>query len=123
MDGTNHTVLANPSSFSQSTGLTLDKGRNRLYWVETKTNLLRYLELDNFTITTLLSGFHYLHHPVGLTLYGNELFWTGVGSGAWTGGIFKAQTELNSNVTKVISLLLKPHGIYAHEANVSTEAG
>ena len=113
MDGRNVKTLFEGDFFTEPTGLTLDKPNKRLYWVDTMTDQLQYLDLATMQDTVVRDD---LESPVGLALYRGYLYWTSRGSGGWTGGVYRSAPTMNSIVTKVVGLLRHPTGIYAQDS-------
>ena len=113
MDGKNMTTLYRGRRYDKLAGLTLDKANKRLYWVERIHGKLRYLDLVTMQETVVRDD---LESPVGLALYRGYLYWTSRGSGGFTGGVYRSAPTMNSTVTKVVSLLRHPTGIYAQDS-------
>ena len=115
MDGENIIVLANFShSGSTVVDVVMDKPGNRLFFSDQSNDLLRYINLTSMEVHTLLSG--NLHHPTGLTMINNTLYWTAQGDGKFSGTIFKAEATSGSAVHMVADGLWNPHGVYVHNS-------
>ena len=122
MDGKNAIVLANYSSTSPTTvDVVLDKPGNRLLFSDSYNDLIQYFDLATMRIHTLLSG--NLHHPVGLTMQSNTLYWTATGDGSFSGAIFKAETTNPSNAQMIADGFSYPTGIYAYNSSAALAPG
>ena len=115
MDGNNKIVLANLSNIGQTVvDVALDKPGNRLFFSDQSNNVIRYIDLSSMEVHTLLSG--NLHHPTGLTMLNNTLYWTAQGDGDFSGTVFKAEATNRSTAHMVADGFWNPHGIYAHNS-------
>jgi len=115
MDGNNKIVLANLSNIGQTVvDVALDKPGNRLFFSDQSNNVMRYIDLSNMEVHTVLSG--NLHHPTGLTMLNNTLYWTAQGDGDFSGTIFKAEATNGSTAHMISDGFWNPHGIYAHNS-------
>ena len=122
MDGKNKVALANLSKTAQTiVDVALDKFSNRLFFSDQYNNLIRYIDLHTSQIHTLLSG--NLHHPTGLTIWNNTLYWTAEGNGGFSGAIFKAEAIVGSTVEMIADGFGEPYGIYAHNSTLSETQG
>ena len=115
MDGKNKVLLANLSNIGSTiVDVVLDKPMNRLFFSDKSNNVIRYVDLSSMEIHTLLSG--NLHHPTGLTMLNNTLYWTAEGDGRFSGAIFKAEATYGSTVEMIADGLSYPKGIYGHNS-------
>lgn len=113
MDGNNNIVLANLSNVGSTyIDVALDKTGNRLFFSDKTNNVIRYIDLRNMEILTLLSG--NLHRPTSLTMLNNTLYWTAEGYGRYTGAIFKAEASNASKAQMIADGFSYPKGIYVH---------
>ena len=113
MDGNNIIVLANLSNVGSTyIDVALDKTGNRLFFSDKTNNVIRYIDLRNMGILTLLSG--NLHRPTSLTMLNNTLYWTAEGNGRFTGAIFKAEATSASKGQMIADGFSYPKGIYVH---------
>ena len=113
MDGENKIVLANFShSGSTVVDVVLDKPGNRLFFSDQSNDLIRYINLSSMEVHTLLSG--NLHHPTGLTMINNTLYWTAQGDGKFSGTMFKAEATSGSAVHMIVDGFWNPYGIDVH---------
>ena len=113
MDGNNNIVLANLSNVGLTyIDVALDKTGNRLFFSDKTNNVIRYIDLRNMEILTLLSG--NLHRPTSLTMLNNTLYWTAEGNGRFTGAIFKAEATNASKAQMIADGFSYPKGIYVH---------
>lgn len=95
MTGKKRMVIVS-SRLQQPNGLTLDHNKNRLYWVDASYHVLEYLDLNLNDRVTLISSYDVLASPFGLTLLGDNLYWTDTQERA----VYRANIETGSNVTK-----------------------
>ena len=122
MDGKNEAVLANLSKTGPTiVDVALDKLGNRLFFSDQYDNRIRYIDLRTSQIHTLLSG--NLHHPIGLTIWNNTLYWTAGGNGGFSGAIFKAEAVAGSTVQMIADGFWYPYGIYAHNSSAHQTPG
>ena len=122
MDGKNKVVLANLSYIGSTTvDVLLDKPMNRLFFSDKSNNVIRYVNLSNMEIHTILSG--NLHHPTSLTMLNNTLFWTAEGDGTFSGAIFKAEAATGSTTLMIADGFGYPKGIYAHNSRAPPTPG
>ncbi|PFX27283.1 Low-density lipoprotein receptor-related protein 6 [Stylophora pistillata] len=121
MDGKNQQIIANLSSITYDTflDLVMDKPNKRLFFSDQTNDVIKYIDLNNLTVHTILSG--NLHKPTGLTLFEDTLYWTATGEGQFSGVVFKANLS-DGEVAKAQAQtdgLGEPKGIYAHNSNAS----
>ena len=91
-------------------GLTLDREKNRLYWVDAYLDTLEYLDLSQNNRVTLISSNYYLTHPFGLTILGDNLYWT---DWSWY-AVFGADKETGGNITRFVTGIGKPMDIHGY---------
>ena len=92
-------------------GLTLDKEKNRLYWVDASYDKLEYLDLYNNSRVTLISSSIILPHPFGLTLLGDYLYWTD-----WQRDtVYRANKDGAGDVTAFITGVGQPMDIHGYD--------
>lgn len=124
MDGKNQTLLANLSFVGDDTfvDLALDKPNNRLYFSDQSNDVIRYIELANLEIHTVLSG--NLHKPTSLAMLNDTLYWTAEGDGTFSGAIFKANVMANSVMPQTVADGFgTPKGMYAYNSMATEITG
>lgn len=124
MDGKNQTLLANLSFVGDDTfvDLALDKPNNRLYFSDQTYDVIRYIELANLEIHTVLSG--NLHKPTSLAMLNDTLYWTAQGDGTFSGAIFNANVMANSVMPQTVADGFgAPKGIYAYNSMATEITG
>ena len=125
MDGGNRVVLLNESSIRRTTlDITLDKVNKRLYYSDESNNLIKYLDLVSFMSHSVLFGNP--RRPVGLTLFKETLYWTGVGAAeTFSGAVYKADANnVNGSIVREVEDLISyPNGLYAHDSGASESPG
>ena len=109
MSGKQRVVLVS-ASLSWPNGLTLDREKNRLYWVDASYEKLEYLNLNNNQRVTLIVSSSILPHPFGLTLFGDLLYWTDWSHDA----VYRANKETGGDVTAFITGLGQPMDIHGY---------
>ena len=114
MTGDNRVVLVS-SSLKWPNGLTLDREKNRLYWVDAYLHKLEYLDLSNDNRVRLIN-LQAASHPFGLTILGNYLYWSDWNFTA----IYQAHKGTGGDVKVVINGLGQPMDIHGY--NVSENA-
>lgn len=117
MDGKNVFVLMNVSSIRETKlDVALDKVNKRLYYSDSRNNLVKYIDLAKFNLHPVLSNRP--HGPVGLTLINGTLYWTGGELQTYSGAVYKAEADnVNGSIVhKVMDLLSFPKGLYAHDS-------
>ena len=115
MDGNNNIVLANLSNVGSTyVDVALDKTGNRLFFSDKTNDVIRYIDLRNMEILTVLSG--NLHRPTSLTMLNNTLYWTAEGYARFTGAIFKAEATNASKAQMIADGFSYPKGIYVHSS-------
>ena len=119
MDGENQMLIETMPFILSYTyiNLALDKPNKRLYFSDQTHDFIRYINLDNEEVRTFISG--NLHHPRGLTLINNTLYWTSSGDGKFTGAVFKANITDNPVAQEMIADLGDPSAIYAHNSMIT----
>ena len=109
MSGKQRSFVVN-SGLQWPNGLTLDKQKNRLYWVDGHYHKLEYLDLITNNRVTLISSSIILPHPFGLTLLGDYLYWTD-----WQlDSVYRANKENGGDVTPFITGLGQPMDIHGY---------
>lgn len=117
MDGKNVLVLMNVSSIRETKlDVALDKVNKRLYYSDSRNNLVKYIDLAKFTLHPVLSNRP--RGPVGLTLINGTLYWTGGELQTYSGAVYKADADnVNGSIVhKVMDLLSFPKGLYARDS-------
>ncbi|XP_067025508.1 uncharacterized protein [Acropora muricata] len=80
MDGTDRTTLVS-SGLTRVGSLALDFKNKLLYWCDASPNLIQRVDLQgNNRVVVLNSTSDKYHHPIGLALYQDALFWTDWGT-------------------------------------------
>ena len=124
MDGKNQMLLANLSFIGDDTfvDLALDKPNNRLFFSDQANDVIRYINLTNMEVHTILSG--NLHKPTSLAMLNDTLYWTAEGDGTFSGAIFKANLMANSITAQtVVDGFGAPKGIYAYNSMATEITG
>ena len=98
MTGRKRVVIVS-SGLSRPNSLTLDRKKNRLYWIDSRYRKIEYLDMNQNKRVVLLSSYN-LYYSFGLTLLGDYLYWT---SGWYSYGVYRADKETGSGVTNFIS--------------------
>ena len=103
MDGKNQMLLANLSHVGGDTfvDVALDKPNNRLFFSDQIHDVIRYINLTNMEIRTILSG--NFHKPTSLALFKDTLFWTAKGDGTFSGVVFKANLKASSVTAETVA--------------------
>ncbi len=118
MTGKRRVVLVS-SGLQQPNGLTLDHNKNRLYWVDSSYHTLEYLDLNQNNRVTLISSYYALTSPFGLTLLGDNLYWTDKQEGA----VYQASKETGGNVTKFVTSVGQPMDIHGYNLSEYSKRG
>ena len=116
MTGKKRVVIVS-SRLQQPNGLTLDHDKNRLYWVDASYHVLEYWDLNLNNRVTLISSYDVLASPFGLTLLGDNLYWTDTQERA----VYRANIETGSNVTTFFTgtgQLMDIHGYNLSEYSI-----
>ena len=116
MTGKKRVVIVS-SRLQQPNGLTLDHDKNRLYWVDASYHVLEYWDLNLNNRVTLISSYDVLASPFGLTLLGDNLYWTDTQDRA----VYRANIETGSNVTTFFTgtgQLMDIHGYNLSEYSI-----
>ena len=100
MTGRKRVVIVS-SGLYRPNGLTLDRKRNRLYWIDAGYRKIEYLDVNRNKRVVLLSSYN-LYRAFGLTLLGDYLYWTS-GRYRYHNGVYRADKETGSGVTNFIS--------------------
>ena len=118
MAGKQRGVVVN-SGLQWPNGLTLDKQKNRLYWVDGRYHKLEYLDLITNNRVTLISSFIVLPYSFGLTLLGDYLYWTD-----WQlKSVYRANKENGGDVTAFITGLGQPMDIHGYNLSEQVTPG
>ena len=91
-------------------GLTLDRDKNRLYWVDAYLHKLEYLDLNQNNRMTLISSSFYLSLPFGLTILEDKLYWT---DWDWY-AVFEADKETGDNIASFVTSNGQPMDIHGY---------
>ena len=118
MTGKKRVVIVS-SGLLQPNGLTLDHENNRLYWVDDSYRRLEYLDLNKNNRVTLLSSYSVLRSPFGLTLLGDNLYWTDRQERA----VYRANKETGGNVTKFVTSTGQPMDIHGYNLSEYSNQG
>ena len=111
MTGRNRVVVVS-SSLYRPNGLTLDRKRNRLYWIDAGYAKLEYLDMNQNKRVLLLSYYYNLYYSFGLTLLGDYLYWT---SSSWSRGVYRADKDTGSGITRFVSSTGSLRGIRGYD--------
>ena len=98
MTGRKRVVIVS-SGLYRPKGLTLDRKRNRLYWINAGYQNIEYLDVNRNKRVVLLSSYN-LYGAFGLTLLGDYLYWT---SDWYSYGVYRTDKETGSGATNFIS--------------------
>ena len=98
MTGRKRVVIVS-SGLYRPKGLTLDRKRNRLYWINAGYQNIEYLDVNRNKRVVLLSSYN-LYSAFGLTLLGDYLYWT---PGWYHYGVYRTDKETGSGATNFIS--------------------
>ncbi|XP_078360690.1 low-density lipoprotein receptor-related protein 4-like [Oculina patagonica] len=118
MTGKMRVVLVS-SGLQQPNGLTLDHNKNRLYWVDSSYHTLEYLDLDQNNRVTLIRSYSALPSPFGLTLLGDNLYWTDTQERA----VYRASKGAGGNVTKFVTSDGQPMDIHGYNLSEYSRQG
>ena len=118
MTGKNRVVIVS-SGLQRPNGLTLDHEKSRLYWVDDSYHTLKYLDLNQNITVTLISSLYILPSPFGLTLLGDNLYWTDTEENL----IYRANKETGGNVTKFVWGIGKPMDIHGYNLSEYSKPG
>ncbi|XP_078347608.1 low-density lipoprotein receptor-related protein 4-like [Oculina patagonica] len=118
MTGKHREVLVGSGSLYPN-GLTLDHEKNRLYWVDSSYHKLEYLDLNLNNRVSLISSYYILRYPFGLTLLGDDLYWTDTRERA----VYRANKETGGNVTKFVSVIGQPKDIHGYNLSAYSIPG
>ena len=118
MTGKKRQVIVS-SGLQQPNGLTLDPDKNRLYWVDDSYHTLEYLNLIQNKRVTLISSYNVLPSPYGLTLLGDDLYWTDTQERA----VFRVNKETGGNVTKFVTGIGEPMDIHGYNLSGYSNLG
>ena len=75
MDGTDRTTIVS-SGLMWVNSLALDFKKKLLYWCDARLDLIERVDLQGNNRVVVLNLPKYHHHPFGLALYQETLFWT-----------------------------------------------
>jgi len=117
MDGKNQMLLANLTFVGDDTfvDVVVDKPNSRLFFSDQTHEVIRYINLTNMEIHTMLSG--NLHKPTSLALFKDTLYWTAWGDGTFSGAVFKANVTANSVTAQTMADGFgQPKGIYVYNS-------
>ena len=124
MDGKNQMLLANLSFVGDDTfvDLVLDKPNNRLFFSDQTNDVIRYINLANMEIHTILSG--NLHKPTSIAMLNDTLYWTAEGDGTFSGAVFKANIMPNGvTVQTMADGFGTPKGMYVYNSMATEITG
>ena len=99
MDGTHREVLVK-DGLVWPNGITLDLVGERLYWVDAKLHRLSSLSVHGGgeAVRVVLESVHHLHHPYGLTVFEDWVYWTEWGRN--TSAIYRANKFTGSQLSQ-----------------------
>lgn len=100
-------------------GLTLDHEENRLYWVDSSYHRLEYLDLNLNSRVSLISSYYILRYPFGLTLLGDDLYWTD----RQERSVYRANKETGGDVTKFVKIIGQPMDIHGYNLSEYSTPG
>ena len=88
LDGTGRQTLVQGDGIVWPNGLALDLVGERLYWVDAKLHRLSSVSTQGGAVHVVLESFQHLHHPFGLAVFEDWLYWTEWGRN--TSAIYRA---------------------------------
>ena len=120
MDGSNRKLVIRSGMYYPN-GLALDLTKNWLYWVDYLYEKLEVYEFPSNTRRLIIPahGEPLLDSPLGLTLYGSNLFWTD----RRLYGVYRADRVTGGNATKILSTSSQPMLIHAYDKNMNITPG
>ena len=111
MDGTNRKVIV--SRNKKSTGLAIDCEQRILYWAETNSDKIYFVNLNNPSVTNHFKITSY--HPFRLAYVGGRLYWTDRGTKFNRGEIGSVNTTTKTDIKILIDDIYKPKDIYGYD--------
>ena len=121
MDGSMRRVIANLTGTSEVNSITYDPTSDTLYWIDKGNTFIGFLQLDECVPRKLIQD--HLQEPFGVAVHGPYIFWSDGGTGAWSGGIYRAFKNNGSNVQKVVDLLQAPLDLSSRDSSFSNAVG
>ena len=109
MDGSDRRVLHN-TGLTWPNGLAIDYQLQRLYWADAFTDRIEYSSVDGTGREILLTRAHGLQHTFGLTISGDQIYWTDVSNNT----VYTAHKQAAVNIVEVYDdFVISPSGIEA----------
>ena len=113
MDGSNRTVL-HDTRLTWPNGLAIDYQLQRLYWADAFTDRIEYSSVDGTGREIILTSAHGLQHPFGITISGDQIYWTDISNAS----VFTAHKQAPNSILSVYDGALSlPSGIEAVDPN------
>ena len=103
MDGGSRIAIIT-TSLGWPNGITLDYNTQTLYWVEANLDRLESSAIDGSNRSVLNSA---VHHPFGITLFMNTLYW----SDWFNGTVVNASLSNATTVSVVYQAAYRPNGL------------
>ncbi|KAI9558491.1 hypothetical protein GHT06_015278 [Daphnia sinensis] len=121
LDGSDRRILVNESIFF-TTGLALDYQNKKVYWCDSRLDIIELMDYDGSNRRVLLDKTH-LENPQGISIYRDQIFWIDTTQDGGT--LNRAPTSNVSNYEVVLSQLgesLKDVKVYSKERQEGTNA-
>ncbi|TSL47700.1 Low-density lipoprotein receptor-related protein 8 [Bagarius yarrelli] len=106
MNGVDRQVLVS-DSIEWPNGITLDVVGRRLYWVDSKLNLISSVDFNGAQRKVILSSSERLGHPYALAVFEDRVYWTDREKEA----VYSANRLTGQDVTSLADGLKDPHDI------------
>lgn len=88
-------------------GITLDYVKKRVFFLDAKTKEIHTIDYEGKNHKRILRDLEYLHHPFGITMYENNLFWSD-----WRlNSVITANKFTGSNVTVFYQVSVQPFDV------------
>lgn len=121
LDGSDRRILVNESIFF-TTGLALDYQNKKVYWCDSRLDIIELMDYDGSNRRVLLDKSH-LENPQGISIHRDQIFWIDTTQDGGT--LNRAPTSNVSNYEVVLSQLgesLKDVKVYSKERQEGTNA-
>ncbi|KHN76991.1 Low-density lipoprotein receptor-related protein 1 [Toxocara canis] len=99
--------------------LTVDLFAERIFWADAFLDSIQSVRFDGTARRTVISDSHSVPHVFGLTVAGDDLYWTD-----WSyRGILRANKLTGDNITVLAQTALLPYSIKAYHPSLQPEGG